>query len=41
MTIEEPDVAQVSVTGQFVALSANKTKFILKKNLNSKAYQIR
>ena len=36
MTIEEPNVAQVSVTGQFVALSAEKTKFISKEEFKFK-----
>ncbi len=36
MTIEEPDVAQVSVTGQFIALSPEKTKFISKEEFKFK-----
>ena len=36
MTIQEPDVAQVSVTGQFVALSADKTKLISKEEFKFK-----
>jgi hypothetical protein len=36
MTIEEPNVAQVSVTGQFIALSPEKTKFISKEEFKFK-----
>ena len=36
MNVEEPNVAQVSVTGQFVVLSPEKTKFISKEEFKFK-----
>jgi hypothetical protein len=36
LTIEEPNIANVSLTGQFIALSPEKTKFISKEEFDFK-----